>query len=410
MVKKIARIFKIKELRGKILFIIALLVVFRLAANIPLPGVDLSQLKSFFENNQLFGMINAFSGGGMSNISIVLLGVGPYITSSIIMQLLTMIFPKLEKLQKEEGEAGRQKFNITFAMINLLKSQNVISDLSTFEMVNILVVATAGTIFLMWLGELITEKGIGNGVSIIIFAGIVAGLPGSISKIAATFDSTDLFGYILFVLVGLITIAGVVMVNEGQRNIPISYAKRIRGNKTFGGTSTHLPLRVNQAGVIPIIFAISIMLFPGLIANFFVNSDKETVAQVARFVSQLFQNQWFYGSAYFIMVVLFTYFYTAVVFDPNKISENLQKQGGYVPGVRPGNATAEFLSRIINRITLSGSIFLGAIAVLPLIIQGFTGISALTVGGTSILIAVSVVIEMVKQIEGQMVMRDYEGF
>lgn len=423
MVKKIARIFKIKELRGKILFIIALLVVFRLAANIPLPGVDLDQLKSFFEKNQLFGMINAFSGGGMSNISIVLLGVGPYITSSIIMQLLTMIFPKLEKLQKEEGEAGRQKFNMwtrwitvplavvqTFAMINLLKSQHVISDLSTYEMVNILVVATAGTIFLMWLGELITEKGIGNGVSIIIFAGIVAGLPGSISKIAATFESTDLFGYVLFVLVGLFTIIGVVMVNEGQRNIPISYAKRIRGNKTFGGTSTHLPLRVNQAGVIPIIFAISIMLFPGLIANFFVNSDKEAVAQVARFVSQLFQNQWFYGSAYFIMVVLFTYFYTAVVFDPNKISENLQKQGGYVPGVRPGNATAEFLSRVINRITLSGSIFLGLIAVLPLVVQGFTGISALTVGGTSILIAVSVVIEMVKQIEGQMVMRDYEGF
>lgn len=423
MIKKIARIFKIRELRGKILFIIALLVVYRLAANIPLPGVDISQLKSFFESNQLFGMLNAFSGGGMSNISIVLLGVGPYITASIIMQLLTMIFPKIEKLQKEEGEAGRQKFNMwtrwltvplavvqTFAMINLLKSQNVIGELSNYEMANLLLVATAGTIFLMWLGELITEKGIGNGVSVIIFAGIVAGLPGSISKIAATFESTDLFGYILFVIVGLVTIAGVVMVNEGQRNIPISYAKRIRGNKTFGGTSTHLPLRVNQAGVIPIIFAISIMLFPGLIANFFVNSDKEAVAQVARFVSQLFQNQWFYGSAYFIMVVLFTYFYTAVVFDPNKISDNLQKQGGYVPGVRPGGATAEFLGRVINRITLSGSIFLGAIAVLPLIIQGFTGISALTVGGTSILIAVSVVIEMVKQIEGQMVMRDYEGF
>ncbi|MDX9913223.1 MAG: preprotein translocase subunit SecY, partial [Candidatus Moranbacteria bacterium] len=306
MIEKIVRIFKIKELRNKILFIIALLVVFRLAANIPLPGVDTEQLKSFFSDNQLFGMINAFSGGGMSNISIVLLGVGPYITASIIMQLLTMIFPKLEKLQKEEGEAGRQKFNMwtrwmtvplagvqTFAMINLLKSQKVIGELSTFEMFNILLVATAGTVFLMWLGELITEKGIGNGVSVIIFAGIVAGLPSSVSKIAATFDSTDLFGYILFALVGLATIAGVVMVNEGQRNIPISYAKRIRGSKTFGGTSTHLPLRVNQAGVIPIIFAISIMLFPGLIANFFVNSDKETVAQVARFVSQLFQNQWF---------------------------------------------------------------------------------------------------------------------
>jgi len=423
MIEKIVRIFKIKELRNKILFILALLVVFRLTANIPIPGVDTTQLKSFFDNNQVFGMINAFSGGGLSKISIVMLGVGPYITSSIIFQLLTMIFPSLEKLQKEEGEAGRQKFNMwtrwatvplaaiqTFAMVNLLKSQKVIGVLSVYEIISVLLVATAGTIFLMWLGELITEKGIGNGVSLIIFAGIVAGLPGSISQIMSTFDSTELVGYILFLLASLVTVAGVVMVNEGQRNIPISYAKRIRGNKTYGGTSTHLPLRVNQAGVIPIIFAISIMLFPGLIANFFVNSDKEAVAQVARFVSQLFQNQWFYGSAYFLMVVLFTYFYTAVVFDPNKISENLQKQGGYVPGVRPGATTAEFLGKVINRITLSGAIFLGLIAVLPLIIQGFTGITSLTVGGTSILIAVSVVIELVKQIEGQMVMRDYEGF
>ncbi len=423
MLDKIVRIFKIKELRNKILFILALLVVFRLAANIPLPGVDAAKLKEFFDSNQLFGMLNAFSGSGLSNVSIVLLGVGPYITSSIIMQLLTMIFPRLEKLQKEEGEAGRQKFNMwtrwitvplaglqTFAMINLLKSQGVMKELSVYDMVTIMFVAIAGTIFLMWLGELITEKGIGNGVSLIIFAGIVAGLPGAFSQMVSTFDPTDFTGYVLFLGVGLITIAGVVMVNEGQRNIPISYAKRIRGNKTYGGTSTHLPLKVNQAGVIPIIFAISIMLFPGLVANFFVNSDKETVANVARFVSELFQNQWFYGATYFLMVVLFTYFYTAVVFDPNKISENLQRQGGYVPGVRPGNATADFLSRIINRITLSGSIFLGLIAILPLIVQGITGLTALSIGGTSILIVVSVVIEMVKQIEGQLVMRDYEGF
>ncbi|MEF3692405.1 MAG: preprotein translocase subunit SecY [Candidatus Moraniibacteriota bacterium] len=423
MLEKIVRIFKVKELRNKILFILALLVVFRLAANIPLPGVDAAKLKEFFDSNQLFGMLNAFSGSGLSNVSIVLLGVGPYITSSIIMQLMTMIFPRLEKLQKEEGEAGRQKFNMwtrwitvplaglqTFAMINLLKSQGVMKELHIYDMITIMFVAIAGTIFLMWLGELITEKGIGNGVSLIIFAGIVAGLPGAFSQMVSTFDSTDFMGYVLFLAVGLITIAGVVMVNEGQRNIPISYAKRIRGSKTFGGTSTHLPLKVNQAGVIPIIFAISIMLFPGLVANFFVNSDKETVANVARFVSELFQNQWFYGAAYFLMVVLFTYFYTAVVFDPNKISENLQRQGGYVPGVRPGNATADFLSRIINRITLSGSIFLGLIAVLPLIVQGVTGLTALSIGGTSILIVVSVVIEMVKQIEGQLVMRDYEGF
>lgn len=423
MLNKIVQIFKVKELRNKILFILALLVVYRIAANIPLPGVDTAQLKSFFEGNQLFGMVNMFSGGGLANISIVLLGVGPYITASIIMQLLTMIFPQLEKMQKEEGEAGRQKFNMwtrwgtvplaglqTFAMINLLKSQGVLGELSLYNMIVIIIVATAGTIFLMWLGELITEKGIGNGVSLIIFAGIVASLPSSISRIATTFDSTEFFSYLMFVAVGFITIIGVVMVNEGQRDIPVSYAKRIRGNKMYGGTSTHLPLRVNQAGVIPIIFAISIMLFPGVVASFFANSDNQAIASAAQFVANLFQNQWFYGIAYFLMVVLFTYFYTAVIFDPNKISDNLQKQGGYIPGVRPGSATSEFLGRVINRITLSGSIFLGTIAVLPLVVQGITGIGALTIGGTSILIAVSVIIEMIKQIESQLVMRDYEGF
>ncbi|MFA6790106.1 MAG: preprotein translocase subunit SecY, partial [Parcubacteria group bacterium] len=342
MLEKIIRIFRVKELRNKILFILAILVVFRLAANIPLPGVDTDQLKTFFEGNQLFGMFNMFSGGGLSNISIVLLGVGPYITASIIMQLLTMIFPRLEKMQKEEGEAGRQKFNMwtrwgtvplaalqTFAMINLLKSQQVLGDIGGYDMVVILIVATAGTIFLMWLGELITEKGIGNGVSFIIFAGIVASLPSAVSRIMTTFDSTEFFSYLMFVIVGFITIIGVVMVNEGQRNIPVSYAKKIRGNRTLGGTSTHLPLKVNQAGVIPIIFAISIMIFPGVLASFFVNSGNQTVSDMAQFVAMLFQNQWFYGAAYFLMVVLFTYFYTAVVFDPNKISDNLQKQGGY---------------------------------------------------------------------------------
>jgi len=423
MIEKIRQIFKVKELRQKIFFILALLVVFRLAANIPLPGVDTQQLKAFFENNQLFGMMNMFSGGGLTNISIVLLGVGPYITASIIMQLMTMIFPKLEKLNKEEGEAGRQKFNSwtrwltvplalmqTFGMVSLLRSQGVLGQTNNYDMIAILTIATAGTVFLMWLGELITEKNIGNGVSLIIFAGIVASLPGALSRLIASFDSTDLFGYLMFGVVGLLTIAGVVLVNEGQRNIPISYAKRIRGGKTQGGTSTHLPLKVNQAGVIPIIFAISIMMFPGVIASFFANSDNATIADSAHFISNLFQNQWFYGGSYFMMVVLFTYFYTAVVFDPNKISQNLLKQGGYVPGIRPGEPTSEYLLKIINRITLSGSLFLGAIAVLPLIVQGVTGINALSVGGTSILIVVAVVIEMIKQIEGQLVMRDYDGF
>jgi preprotein translocase subunit SecY len=420
---KLTQIFKVRELRNKIIFIAAILVVFRIAANIPLPGVDTTQLKQFFDNNQLFGLLNIFSGGGLSKISIVLLGVGPYITSSIIMQLLTMIVPRLEQIYKEEGEAGRQKFNMwtrwltvplaglqTFAMISLLRSQKVMGVLSSFDMLIIVVVATAGTIFLMWLGELITEKGVGNGVSLIIFAGIVSSLPGGLTQLAATFDATKLFTYILFAAVALITIAGVVLVTEGQRNIPVSYAKRIRGNRMYGGTSTHLPLRVNQAGVIPIIFAVSIMLFPGMIAKFLTQAKNETIVNIATFVANVFQNQWFYGIMYFILVVLFTYFYTAVVFDPNKISENLQKQGGYIPGIRPGNFTAEHLYKIMNRITLTGSMFLGLIAVLPLIIRAFTGIQAMTVGGTSILIVVSVVIETIKQIEGQLVMRDYEGF
>lgn len=423
MLEKIKQIFKIRELRNKILFIVAVLIIFRIAANIPLPWVNTEQLKQLFDGNQFLGLLNIFSGGGLSNISIVLLGVGPYITASIIMQLMTMIVPKLEQLYKEEGEAGRQKFNMwtrwltvplavlqTSAMIALLKSQNVFGELDSFQTVSIIIIATTGTIFLMWLGELITEKGIGNGVSFLIFAGIVASLPSVVSKMFLTADSTMFFTYLTLGIVSLITIAGVVLITEGQRNIPVSYAKRIRGGKTLGGSTTHLPLRINQAGVIPIIFAISIMLFPGMLATILARVENDTVSNIANWVNNLFQNQLFYGVMYFGLVVLFTYFYTAVVFDPNKISENLQKQGGYVPGIRPGKTTADFLYRIMNRITLTGSIFLGSIAVLPLIVQGASGVNSFTIGGTSILIVVSVVIETIKQIEGQMVMRDYDGF
>jgi len=423
MLEKLTQIFKVRELRNKIFFILGMLVVFRIAANVPLPGVNAEQLRRLFEGNQLLGMLNVFSGGGLSNISIVMLGVGPYITASIIMQLLTMIVPRIEQIYKEEGEAGRQKFNMwtrwftvplaalqTFSMITLLRSQNVLEVKSGFDILVIVLIATAGTIFLMWLGELITEKGIGNGVSLIIFAGIVSSLPTGISKMLLTFDSTQIFTYAILLVVLLITIAGVVMITEGQRNIPVSYAKRIRGDKTFGGVQSHLPLRVNQAGVIPIIFAMSIMLFPGMIATFLMRASNVTVANIATSVNNLFQNQWFYGIMYFVLVVMFTYFYTAVVFDPAKISENLQKQGGYVPGIRPGKTTADFLYKIMNRITLTGALFLGSIAVLPFIIQGMTNIQSMRIGGTSLLIVVSVVIETIKQIESQLVMRDYEGF
>ena len=423
MFDKIIQIFKIKELRNKIFFILTLLVIFRLAANIPIPGIDQERLKMFFADNQFFGLLNLFSGGGLSSISIVMLGVGPYITSSIIMQLMTMISPRLEQIYKEEGEAGREKFNKwtrwltvplaalqTIGMISLFKSQQIMAPEGAYGLFSIVIVATAGTIFLTWLGELITEKKIGNGVSLIIFAGIVSGLPSVVSRLMSTWDSSQLFTYILLLAVAVGSVSAVVFMTEGQRNIPIAYAKRIRGNKMYGGTSTHLPLRINQAGVIPIIFAMSIMLFPGMIANFLASSGNGMVAGVARAVGNFFQNQFFYGTIYFILVVAFTYFYTAVVFDPNKIAENLQKQGGYVPGIRPGKNTSEYLFKIMNRVTLTGASFLGFIAILPFIIQGFTNIGSISIGGTGLLIVVSVVIELIQQIEGQLVMRDYEGF
>lgn len=424
MLEKITQIFKIKELRNKILFIMGLFVIFRLVANIPIPGVDQDKLKMFFDSNQLFGLINLFSGRGLSSISLVMLGVGPYITASIIMQLLTMIVPKLEQMYKEEGEAGRQKFNQwtrwatvplaamqTFGMIALFRSQGIITDSNALSIVSMIIIATAGTIFLMWLGELITEKGVGNGVSLIIFAGIVSGLPSAAAKTFATADSSQFFTYAILGVVLIAAIAAVVFMTEGERNIPVSYAKRIKGNKMYGGTSTHLPLRINQAGVIPIIFALSIMLFPGMIANFLTRSSNATVVAIATKTSALFSpSGWFYWFFYFILVVAFTYFYTAVVFDPNKIAESLQKQGGYILGIRPGKSTADYLYRIMNRVTLSGAVFLGLIAVLPFFVQSFTNIASVSIGGTGLLIVVSVVIETIKQIQGQLSMRDYEGF
>lgn len=418
-----SNIFRVKELRNKIFFILGLLVVYRLAANIPLPGVDVLALKRLFEENAFLGLLNIFSGGGLSNISIVLLGVAPYITASIIMQLLTTLVPSLERLYKEEGEQGRQKFNMwtrfltvplaalqSFSMLSLLRSQNILGEISVFNMVVIIISATAGTIFLMWLGELITEKGLGNGVSMIIFAGIVSSLPTGVSRFLSTWDPSQIFTYIIFLALAAVTIAGVIFINEGQRTIPVAYAKRVRGAQVYGGSATHLPLKVNQAGVIPIIFAVSIILIPTMIANFLAQSANVKVAEIAVSVSAWLQNQWVYGIAYFVLVVIFTYFYTAVVFDPVKISDNLQKQGGYIPGIRPGATTAEYLYHIINRITLAGALFLGVISVLPFVVQGMTGIQAFSLGGVSILIVVSVVLETVKHIQSQLTMRSYESF
>ena len=423
--QKVIQVFKIKELRNSILFVLAMLAIFRVAAAIPLPGIDTSALAQFFASNQLFGLLNIFSGGALSNLSIVMLGVGPYITATIIMQLLTMVFPQIEEMYKEQGEAGRAKFNQisryltiplallqSFGLIRLFQSQGVIPNLGTFNLITALIVALGGTMFLTWIGELITEKGIGNGVSLIIFAGIIAAIPQGVSQgyIFIQDNPSAIPLAIGFVALAIAVVAAVVFITEGQRNIPVSYAKQVRGNKMYGGVSTYLPMRVNNAGVMPIIFAISIMLFPGMIASFFAGSSVVWISNIANSVNNIFQNQLFYGSLYFILVIAFTYFYTAVSFDPKNISDNLKKQGGFIPGIRPGDDTTSFMRKILNRVTLVGATFLGLIAVLPFIMQSLTGIQALTIGGTGLLIAVSVILESMKQVESQLVMREYDGF
>ena len=425
MLAKLQQVWKAKDVRNSILYVLALLIIFRIAAHIPIPGVNVEDLRDYFQSNQVLGMLNLFSGGAMQNFSVVMLGVGPYITASIIFQLLVMIVPKLEALSKE-GEYGRQKINqytrmltVPLAAINgygflrILSSQTqgrLLADMTSFQLAATLVIITAGTVFLMWLGELISEKKIGNGVSLIIFAGIVAGLPQSIRNTIVAFDNTMVLNLIIFGIIALITIAAIVIMTEGTRNIPVSYARHVVGQKSVGGVNTHLPLRVNQAGVIPIIFAISMIIFPPMVAQFFLRSDIYWIASSSQWVIDIFQNQWFYGIIYFVMVVFFTYFYTSIIFKPEQISENLQKQGGFVPGIRPGSHTSQYLNFVMNRIIFAGAIFLGMIAVLPFIIGPATGIVTMSIGGTSLLITVSVAIETVKQIDAQLVMRDYEGF
>lgn len=421
---KVIQIFKIKELRDKILFVLGVFAVFRIMANIPMPGIDAEKMRGFLESNQMFGLLNMFTGGAMDNLSIVMLGLGPYITAVIIMQLLTMIFPQLERMYKEEGEAGKKKFNQYgriatvplamlqgYAMLTLLSRQGIIGAISPQLIITSIITIAAGAVFLMWLGEMISEKGIGNGVSLMIFAGIIADFPNNIRQMLLTWDPSKLPSYILFFAMALIIIAGVVLINEGRRNIPVSYAKRVRGMRLYGGVSTYLPLNVNPAGVIPIIFALSVMLFPGMIASF-LGGAGGTVGEVAQSVGRAFDNPWIYGSLYFILVVLFTYFYTAVTFDPKTISSNLQKMGGFIPGIRPGTSTSNFMYYILNRVLLVGALFLGAVAIMPSIVGGVTGVMVFSflIGGTALLIVVSVVLETMRQIKAQLEMREYESF
>lgn len=423
-VDKIQQIWKTRDLRNNIIFVFLMLAVFRIFAHLPIPGINAQGLKEFFSSNQILGLLNIFSGGGLENFSVVMLGVGPYITASIILQLLTMIVPSLEAMQKE-GESGQRKINqytrlLTvplaalngYGFITILQRQsqnNLIGSLSLSQYIVAIFTITAGTILLMWIGELISEKKIGNGISILIFAGIVSSIPQKVQQTLAVFDPAKIMNLGIFIVIALITIVAVVIITEGQRNIPVNYAKRIRGNRMYGGVSTHLPLRVNMAGVIPIIFAISIILFPPMVAQFFVGAESRWLSEAAKFIISIFQNQIFYGVFYFILVVAFTYFYTYVIFHPHQIAENLQKQGAFVPGIRPGRQTADYLKTVVNKILLAGAIFLGLIAILPLTVTIFTGMSTLVIGGTSLLIVVAVVIEIVKQINSQLTMRDYDG-
>ncbi len=415
--------FKSPEIRRKILFTLAIFLVFRIFAHIPVAGVNIEQLKQLFSSNQFLGFLDIFSGGTLSNFSVMALGLNPYINASIILQLLTMVIPKLEEMSKE-GDSGRQKINqytrfltVPLAVLQaigvyaLLKSQGLVTTLTPIDLIGFILTLVAGTVLLVWLGELITDHGVGNGISLLIFGGIVGRLPVALGQTFSTTNSQASLGLLSFAALSLVVIAGIIVVNEATRQLPVHYARRMRGNKMYGGQSTHLPLRLNQAGVIPIIFAVSIVLLPSLISNVFLTSQNAALRNIAETINFWFSpTGWFYNVFYFVLVVAFTFFYTAVVFNPKKIAEEIQKYGGFIPGVRPGKPTSKYLNYILTRITLAGACFLGLVAIMPTVIQMATGIQTLLLGGTSILIVVSVVLETYKAIEANLVMRNYEGF
>jgi preprotein translocase subunit SecY len=426
-IRNVLNAFKLPDLRRKILFTVAMLVAYRFAAHVPVPGVDADALKQIFQANQLLGLLDMFSGGAMSSLSVVALGVYPYITASIIMQLLQPLIPPLERLA-QEGEAGQAKMNqITHIMIVPLAALQAMAQITWFtrgetpviENFNLfaadtflpsfatIITLTAGTMFAVWLGELITEQGIGNGISIIIFGGIAAQIPQAVGQNLRT----NVAGLIAFVVIGVITVAAIVFIYEGQRRIPVQYGKRVRGTKIYGGQSTHIPMKVNSAGMIPLIFASSFLIFPGVIAGYFQYADNQTVASIAQGIVNLFNQQLvFYWILYFVMVVGFTYFYTDVIFQQQNLPDNLQRHGGFIPGIRPGARTAQYLNRVLRRITLVGALFLGAVAVLPFFVRTFTPVQQMIISSTGLLIVVGVVIDTMKQLEAQLLMRHYEGF
>ncbi|MBX4195924.1 preprotein translocase subunit SecY [Candidatus Parcubacteria bacterium] len=419
-INKMRLVFGDPVLRTRIILTLAFLVLARVLAVVPIPGINSSALASLFNGNQFLSLLNIFSGGGLSSLSIVMLGVSPYITASIIMQLLTLMFPRLKEMYQEEGDAGRRRFAQYsrllsvplaviqgFAFLTLFQKQGVLPQLGLGTIVLDILIITAGSMLLVWIGELISEFGIGNGISLIIFAGIVATLPAALGQLAFTFDPSQLPTYAAMLVLVLVVIFGVVIITEAERPIPVTYAKQVRGGRVSGGMQTYLPLRLNQAGVIPIIFALSILLFPQMILQFLSGSTSAAVAHAATSLLSLLNNVWFYDIAYFLLVFVFTYFYTAVTFDPDQISENLQKSGAFIPGVRPGEPTSDYISKVLTRLTLVGALFLGFIAVLPLILRSATGVQSLAIGGTALLIVVTVVIDLVKKVDAQVSVREY---
>jgi preprotein translocase subunit SecY len=419
-IRKLTLAFGDSQIRARILFLIGALALFRLLASIPIPGVDKNALAAFFANNQFFGLLNIFSGGGLSSLSIVMLGVGPYITASIIMQLGTIIFPQVKQAYFEEGEAGRAKFiewsrllTIPIAILQaigflfLLEGQGVIAHLSTLALIANIALVAAGSLLLMWIGELVTEFGIGNGVSLIILAGILASVPSSISQTIFAASAANIPAYLAFAAFGLAMIYAVVVVSDAERSIPIAYARAVRGAALSQGAATYLPIRLLQAGVIPIIFALSLLLLPQMVLSMLGALDISFASSAALWYGAFLANPWKYGAVYFLFVVLFTYFYTAVTFEPHRVAENLQKTGAFVPGVRPGRETEEYIGNVVNRVTLPGATFLGLIAVSPSIIQGLTGVTTLVLGGTALLIAVQVALDLAHKIDAQVSLREY---
>lgn len=420
--ERLLQIFKVKELRNKIFIVLGLLVAYRVFAAIPIPGVNAQALQNYFNSNQLLGFLNFFSGGGLSTLSVVMLGVGPYITATIVMQLMTIIFPRMKEMYYEEGARGQAKFNqyarlltVPFAFIQaygflkLLISQGVVPQPDAFSLIRNVIVITCGSMIAMWLGEIISEQKVGNGISLIILAGILSRLPSSFGTAIAAYTPQMLASYVGFVLVAILLVAGIVYLNEGERKIPVAYARRVRGNKMYGGSSSYLPLKVNQAGMIPLIFAISVLLFPQFLAQIVVLFSPVWGLRINNFAQGFISNQLYYGIFYFLLVFAFTYFYTAITFNPEEVAKNLQQSGGFVPGIRPGESTEKFFKSVTNRITFWGAAFLGIVAIFPIIVQSITGITIVTISGTAILIVVAVALETMRMVDSELTVREYEG-